>query len=108
MLTVNSGRLGPETTTNPGLAGTLANNMTMATIKLRSLTSAFENNCLIPRLPLLEQPSLAFKVRRLYLQFYPRSKRVIRKITSIPIQVATPTNGESCSRASGSRSEAPM
>src|ERR1019366_295439 len=53
MLTVNSGRLGPETMTNPGLAGTLANNMMMATIKLRSLTSAFENNCLIPRLPLL-------------------------------------------------------
>jgi len=49
MLMVNSGRLGPETTTNPAVEGTLANNMTMATIKLRSRKSAFENNCLMPQ-----------------------------------------------------------
>ena len=49
MLTVNSGQLGPETTTNPGLEGTLASSMTMATTKLRSRKSAFENNCLMPQ-----------------------------------------------------------
>src|SRR5271157_4583545 len=62
MLTVNSGWLGPEMTTNPAVEGTLANNRTTATIKLRSRKSAFENNCLIPLRPVLKQPSLAFKI----------------------------------------------
>jgi len=63
MLMVNSGRLGPETTTNPGFEGTLASNMTIATIRLRSRKSAFENNRLIPQRPVLKQSSLAFKIR---------------------------------------------
>ncbi|HEY9158712.1 MAG TPA: hypothetical protein VIO10_12310 [Candidatus Binatus sp.] len=69
MFTVNSGRLGPETTTNPGFEGTLVNNMTMATIKLRSRKSAFENNRLIPQRPLLRQSPLAFKIHWLDVHF---------------------------------------
>ncbi len=63
MLMVNSGRLGPETTTNAGFEGTLASNMTTAKTKLRSRKSAFENNCLMPQRPLLTQSSLGFKIR---------------------------------------------
>jgi hypothetical protein len=63
---VNSGWLGPETSTNPAVEGTLANNRTMAMIKLRSPKLDFENNCLIPPRPDLNQPSLAFKGRWLY------------------------------------------
>jgi len=54
-------------TTNPAVEGTLANNMTMATIKLRSRKSAFENSSLVPQLPVLKQPSLAFKIRWPYV-----------------------------------------
>jgi hypothetical protein len=63
MLTVNSGWLGPKTTTKPVADGTLASNRTIATSRLRWRKSAFENNCLIPLRPVLEQPSLAFKIR---------------------------------------------
>ncbi len=69
MLIVNSGRLGPETTTSPALEGTLANSTTMAMIRLRSRKSAFENNCLMPQGSFLKQPSLPFKVCRLYIHF---------------------------------------
>lgn len=37
-----------------------------------------------------------------------RKYRVIRNISSIPAVVAIPTTGESCSRASGNKSEAPI
>jgi hypothetical protein len=66
MLTVNSGRLGPETRTKPAVQGTLTNNRTIAAMKLRCRKPAFENNCLIPLRPVLEQPSFAFKIRWLY------------------------------------------
>ena len=67
MLTVNSGWLGPGTTTNPAVEVTPANNKTMATIKLRSRKAAFENNCLMPRRSLVKQSSLAFKMRWPYV-----------------------------------------
>ena len=62
-----SGWLGPDTTTNPAVEGTLASNRTMATMKLRCRKPVFESNCLIPQRPVLKQPSLAFKIRRLYV-----------------------------------------
>lgn len=49
-------------TTNPAVEGKLANNMTMARIKLRSRRSDFENMRPISFTDLLEQSPLVFKI----------------------------------------------
>jgi hypothetical protein len=46
---VNSGWLGPQTTTTPAVEGTLANNRTIAMVRLKSRKCAFENTFRIAR-----------------------------------------------------------